>query len=672
MSTSDSPRQSGQPDYDDSAGGHDDGHGGSGEGGDGSEKSDASGEETSGEQSDAPSSQDGSAWSFPESDGTNWNPLIPRLSWAVPVGNNPYAGSPALITPRPAGANTTMEQQNHRIAALRNILGEPSGVTIDELRAALEGNRWDMGSALRFMNHRFNEARRREQASQSNRNANQIEHDRLLGADSLHHNRRRAVDALYQRLIAAQPTALPQLTALNVGVLLADNLFDLDAAVVAFRERQLHAQQFQDATRRLQRLRIPGPNQNHQDERMALFMTIAGIDDYYAARVLFETHNWDMGRVMDQWVQHGLRSAPNAAPARVRRRVTYQEPSLPHEDTENLWAAGRPFGVAPPTPDAQDVLDAAEDYGQGRYATRKGWFINFRRDPGVRVGVMNPSRMGCLWIRIGEFKLNWYGDHAPVEDPRRPGRPLVRGGTEPFDWNNPFHVGDLGGRMTTQWFRRGPGTITKARGDAYQDDENEWLWEWHNDRLFEYMTSHSEFWNIRPQHGGVGTWNGSWNDIHNQEWGRTVPYPLAWLTRDFNHRFTTQTHLPGMNGQSRQARTANSLDMQRRRVMRICDDFGFDYSPAHPTRERPGDDDDGEDVDADPGEGPSGTSAQKDVGSKRKEPGTGDAGDDGRVDEQNPDDGAPPPAKRMKRKSDGNGRDTGKGKGKAGESEEDD
>ena len=247
----------------------------------------------------------------------------------------------------------------------------------------------------------------------------------------------------------------------------------------------------------------------------------------------------------------------------------------------------QPFGVAPPAFDAQDLLNAAEDYGQGDYAARNGWFINFRRDPGVRVGVMNPSRMRLLWIRRGIFKLFWYGDRAPIEDLARPLQPLKAEGTVPFDWNNPFHVGDLGGKMTTQWFRRGPGTTTKVKGNPYQDDENEWLWHWHNDRLFEYMNTHPELWSSQPHRGTTGTWNGTWIEIRNQEWGRTVPYHLQRLMGDFNHRFTTQIHLPGMNGKPRQARTTNSLDMQRRRVAEICEDFGFDPSPAHPTRGPP-------------------------------------------------------------------------------------
>ena len=195
-------------------------------------------DEVFGSESRATSSHEGSAWSFPESDDTNWNPIIPRSSWAVPVGNTPYASSPAVVTPRPEGATTTLDQQTHRLAALRTMLGEPSGVTNTELRAALEGSRWDMGSALRFMNHRFNEARRLEQENQRGRDAPQLERDRLLGADSLHHNRRRAVDALYQRLISAQaqPTARLQLTSLNVGLLLAEHRFDLDEAVGAFHE----------------------------------------------------------------------------------------------------------------------------------------------------------------------------------------------------------------------------------------------------------------------------------------------------------------------------------------------------------------------------------------------------------------------------------------------------
>ncbi len=523
------------------------------------------------------------------------------------------------------------------------------------------------------MNHHFNEAGRRERANQPGRDLTQLERDRLLGAESLHHNRRRAVDALYQRLISAQPTAQPQLTALNVGVLLVDARFDLEEAVNTFRERQLQPQQFQDTIRRLRRLRIPGPNQVHQDERVALFMTIAGIDDYYAARVLFETHNWDMGRVMDQWMQHGLRSAPNAAPPHVRRRTTYHEPSLRHDDTENLWAAGRPFGIRSPTPDAQDLLDAAQNYDQGAYAGRNGWFINFLREPAVRVGVMNPSRMGLLWVRRGDFKLIWYGDQAPVEDPRRPGQPLRNGGTEPFDWNNPFHVGDLGGKRISQWFRRGEGTATKTRGDAYQDDENEWLWNWHDGRLFEYMNAHPQFWNREQHPGTTGSWNGTWICIRNQEWGRSVPYPIERLRREFNHRFTTQIHLPGMNGQARQSRSASALDMQRRRIAAICEDFGFDHSPAHPTR-KSGIDNDANDDDDNASEGPSGTHAKKDKTAKRKScDGGGDEDEDD--DDDNDGNSAGRPSKKRntvpKQKDKSEVTDKGKGKALAADDESD-
>jgi hypothetical protein len=330
-------------------------------------------------------------------------------------------------------------------------------------------------------------------------------------------------------------------------------------------------------------------------------MTIAGIDDYYAALVLFQQHNWDMGPVMDQWMQHGLRSAPNAVPGNVRRRRTFQAPELLHDDRENLWATGRPFGTVAAAPDAQDLLDAAEDYRQGRYAHRNGWFINFRRDPAVHVGVMNPSRMGLLWIRQGAFKLIWYGDRAPAEDPARPRQALRGGQTETFDWNNPWHIAHLGGRASSQWFRRFLGETTRVPGDAYQDDENQWLWQWHNDRFFEYMQANPGLWDMVPHPGTSGTWNGSWIWIRQGYWDQVFDLPR--LVRDFNNRFTQQIHLPGMNGQPRQARNDKSLDIQRRRIKEICDDFGFEYRPAHrtlSTRLPPHDDN----VD-DPSEGPS-------------------------------------------------------------------
>lgn len=81
-----------------------------------------------------------------------------------------------------------------------------------------------------------------------------------------------------------------------------------------------------------------------------------------------------------------------------------------------------------------------------------------------------------------------------------------------------------------------------------------------------------------------------------------------------------------MNGWPRQNRSPNSLAMQRRKVKEICDDFGFDYSPAHPTRGLPKGDN-GVDEDDKAGEGPSGTNIQKESEGKRKDRGEGDAGE---------------------------------------------
>lgn len=79
--------------------------------------------------------------------------------------------------------------------------------------------------------------------------------DRLLGADSLHHNRRLRIDLLYTRLEPVVPQhQRHMLTTLTLGELLADHRFDMDEAINVFLEPLLHPQQTQRHQRAERRL----------------------------------------------------------------------------------------------------------------------------------------------------------------------------------------------------------------------------------------------------------------------------------------------------------------------------------------------------------------------------------------------------------------------------------
>lgn len=133
----------------------------------------------------------------------------------------------------------------------------------------------------------------------------------------------------------------------------------------------------------------------------------------------------------------------------------------------------------------------------------------------------------------------------------------------PFDWNNPFPISDLGGKCTTQWFRRVKGQLPRFK------EADSGMTRMHGSGV-----------DITSGSSSTCTCNGTWNEVRQQEWSRTVPYPLPRLKCDFNHISTNQVRLPGMNCKPRQARTAKSLDMQHIRISAICEGFGCDPSPA--------------------------------------------------------------------------------------------
>jgi hypothetical protein len=487
-------------------------------------------------------------------DPTVWNPIIPTSSRRVPVGNNAARREGTRsrqVMNTPTTKRPTLAQIDHRMFALRQLLGEPVGITDQELYLALVASGWDLGTSLRRINDILNQARHRHQTNAPGRPAAEQQRDRLIGADSLHHNRRLGIEFLYTRLVqVVRADQRNQLTTLTLGQLLADHRFDVDETVDAFLERLLHPAELADHQRMERRLRLINPNQLHEDQRLARFMEIAGVDDFYAAQALLQTHGHDLLRTMDHWMRYGLADRP--IPSNAEARTLFFRSRRAHDDTEDLWPHPRPLAGPLLNVDVADLRDANQDYGDPPYQARNGWIVRYPRYT-AQIGLNIPPRRDIEYVRHGTFMMPRVRS-VPIDGHERD--------RARFDYNDTGHVAYLN-NTAAQWYRRTEGTTTKVKGDRYQDDENEWLWWWHNERFWEYVENHPELLNpdgalrYRPQR---------------------IRYDTDRLRRDFNLRWHIQA--------GRQPRKVRSLDAQRRRVLDICNDFCLPYSPPNAKRGR--------------------------------------------------------------------------------------
>ncbi|KAF7506893.1 hypothetical protein GJ744_011134 [Endocarpon pusillum] len=507
-----------------------------------------------------PESEPGNPDESVQADTTRWNAIIPHASRSVPIGNiiarTPGRTRQSISTPASNPRTVSLRQQGSRVWGMRQLLGEPVGITDGDLRHALVASGWDLGTALRRMNDVLNQARRRHRTNAPGRSPAEQQRDRLLGADSVHHNRRLGIDFLYTRLVqVVRADQVDMLTTLTLGQLLADHRFDVDEAVHAFLERIQSKEETEHHQRLDRRLRMINPNQMHLDQRIARFMEIAGSDDWYAVRALLATHGYDMLRAMDHWMRNGLASAP--IPPSELTRTTFRTPRRPHTDTEDLWPHPRPLAGRLDNIDEDDLADAAMDYDDTSNPERNGWMVRYPRSE-ARVGVNIPTRRRCDYVRRGEFTT---AEVTRAETVRGSG---IR---YPFDYNESNHVRHLND-TASQWFRRTTGELSKKRGMFYQNEENDWIWWWHNERLWELIEQHPELLDATSL----------------EDWERLgIKWPIKidknQMTIDFNNRWAGTMNA---DGEERSAREMRSLDAQRRRIIAICEDFGLPYSPAHP------------------------------------------------------------------------------------------
>ena len=136
----------------------------------------------------------------PADDTTQWNAMIPLMARTIPTGHVVPSGVRAITTPVSDVDKVSQTQANIRLATVRLVLGSPVGFSDALLKKILKEAAYDIGATLRRGNEIMNDARDRDQVQRPGRSLAQTERDHLLGADVLHHNRRRGVNALYNRL----------------------------------------------------------------------------------------------------------------------------------------------------------------------------------------------------------------------------------------------------------------------------------------------------------------------------------------------------------------------------------------------------------------------------------------------------------------------------------------
>lgn len=492
-----------------------------------------------------------------------WNNIVPVASRSVTVGNRAHHTNPRVVDTPTTASRMRPQQRIERVWGLRRLLGEPVGVSEDELTRTLDRHDvgWDLGRALRAFNAELNRARDQQIVNAPTRNQLARMRDRVLGADSLHHNRRLGVNYLYERLTMVREfESIQQMTTLTLGNALLENDFDVDAAVRALVERYNRDSNGEDLQRQLvteRRQRMPTLSQLHMDRRVAHFMGVAGTDDFHAALSLSQQYGYDMHRVLDHWMQHGL---PHAnVPQDALTRQNFVRGVLDHDDMENLWPAPRQLAARVDETQItdEDRADVAATYGDSQhgYDAVRGQFVRYPRRQAYS-GIDLPPRRQAAFVYDGRYGVLSY-DFVPVTG--------QKGTKAAFDHNNVDHVKKWNAQ-SSQWHRRYTGMTLHSKAALFTEDENTWIYDWHNERLLEALFAHPVL---------QATMNGREWDRAGLEWPMRID-PQR-LMQDFNAYATS-------NG--RPHRTMAALESARRRIRALCRDFGLSYAPPHGPRKR--------------------------------------------------------------------------------------
>jgi UBA-like domain len=476
-----------------------------------------------------------------------------------------------LTTPLPAGRDPSRSQINYRLNALHLRIGPWVGVNRATLKGLLQEAGWDFEEAIKLWRIHLALRITHHVTGSFGRTSEEVLEDELLSASSLHQNHRLGINRLYGILGLEMLRTVPnasrryELTSLRVALLLREANWDIGVAQDRGLEMVNNDEERRRFFRRERRLRLVmnnNLNQLHQDERVALFMEIAGTDDYTSAEHFLRSHGWDLGVAMDDWMRHGL---PMVRYDRAElRKVLFAVPLQFHTESENLWPSSRPTAQTLSGVDQADRIENRENYLEGSYNKRKGWMIN-QDDIHPLLGLRQPEKMRVDTIINGKFKALRYNKRPRGESKQNAKGEHVRGTREIFDWCKKDHLNKL-----VIWRRQPPrrttGVLKRVKAKEYCPAEDDWIHDWHKAQRDAMLNGES----VDDYRSRGGKW--------------PLKYDTNKLFKEYNEEFEGRTDLPGTDGEPRSKRTKAGLDARRKRIKRVCDTFGLKLSPPHPKK----------------------------------------------------------------------------------------
>jgi hypothetical protein len=445
----------------------------------------------------------------------------------------------------------------HRVAciihAFRMRLGRIGGVTTNDFDKWLADQDWEVDLAIDiFLQITVPAARKADEDNEPGRSPLQQQKDHMLAgaAYSRHGNHRRTISVLYEMFQALFPGDV--ITVMRIANLLRETIFDYEEAIMIHEQRRGNAAELAEIERAERRLCMPGPGggeptQVHKDNRVQVFLEVAGTDDWVSARNFLSSaaNAWNLGLAMDRWMQSGFRTT-RPTPTESRR-LRYRAPQLSHLEQDNLWPPPRPL-FQMTTADATDIVDSTEDYGTGSYVGENSRYINLDPYRAV-VGINRPDLLEQFHINRGK------GTVIPMLAAGIPeGNSMV-----PMSFLNSRHITILNKTYLQNPSRSG-GISKRQAGIRYTHGECDWMYSWHEDRVMAYQAQNPGF--VLPA---------------DQTWKDVVDFDADELTEDLNSEFQGRVTIG--SPAPRPERERSSVDLRRKRIQILCTDFGFDFSP---------------------------------------------------------------------------------------------
>lgn len=448
--------------------------------------------------------------------------------------------------------------QSQLIHVLRQRISQ---AIIDEtfLRDHLRSDAWNLDLAETSVRDELAVAQVRHNFGLEGRDESRQNSDFVLGAGTLHESHRRAIDLVYRRInLGRSGDARYVVTALEISLLLNATGWNVERALSEYIDRQHNPTAQVAAATEMRQLRIATTTQYNIDRRLAMFMMIAGVDDAISAQHLLQHYQNDLGLTIDEWMRSGM---PTIQPTNAdRKKATYHQPTLRHQENTNHWPADRP--IALPMNDITPAEEAEVERQYGTQGSNNGFTIRYDLVPGRRF-MANPNKTKVESIINGTYKqVHFTSVTIPGTGKAARGGKEKDRKKEPLDWNNDEHVTELN-KWYTQHRRRIAKAIQRQQPATYLPAEREWLYSYYRKLYDDVLAANQEY---RKQGG---------------------PSPIQFdkkkLEIEFNSAFEGK-EIAGSKGVPRPKRKFASLSIYSGRQKDWCEEFGFRYNPAHKPR----------------------------------------------------------------------------------------